>query len=252
MRFFKQRDEFDMNGFTILKQIVPEGVLEELSKLHTRLVVKNQAKSDQVLFTHTKAPKETPHLDVLMNQWLNPHRLDGCFSSKDCADFLNEIAEEFFKMEMNLYQDIVLSKAHSHQQFPWHQDSSYWPIEFKQGATFWIPLVDVDAQNGALELAKDSPSTPLSAVNLHTGERQDNSGYHSPERTFTAIMKKGDVLVIHPNTLHRSGRNNSEIPRTAYACIFLDTSAYWNHLIAPNHPMCKVTTNGHPLVQVGE
>jgi len=32
MRFFKQRDEFDMNGFTILKQIVPEGVLEELQE----------------------------------------------------------------------------------------------------------------------------------------------------------------------------------------------------------------------------
>jgi len=248
MRFFKQLDEFNVNGFTVIKQIMPQRVLEELSKLHTRLVVEHQAKSDQVLFTHTKAPKETPHLDVLMNQWLNPHRLNGSFSSKDCADFLNEIAEEFFKIEMNLYQDLVLSKGHSHQEFPWHQDSSYWPIEFKQGATFWIPLVDVDVQNGALELAKDSPPTSLSAVNLHTGERQDNSGYHSPERTFTAKMKVGDVLVIHPNTLHRSGKNNSDIPRTAYACIFLDKSAHWNHSLAPNHPMCKVSLNGDLLI----
>ena len=252
MRFVTHLDEFNLKGFTIIKQVVPEKVLVELSKLNTRLVERDHAKSDQVLFTHTSVPTNTPNLDVLMNQWLNPHRFDGVLSSKDCADFFSKIAVEFFNTGMHLYQDLILSKSHLHQEFPWHQDSSYWPIEFKLGATFWVPLMDVDDFNGALELATDSPSISLSAVNLHTGVLQDKSGIYSPKRTVTAAMETGDILVIHPNTLHRSGKNNSDVPRTAYACIFLDESAHWNHSLAPNHPMCKHTLNGDMLIQVGK
>ncbi len=50
---------------------------------------------------------------------------------------------------MRLYWDqSVYKKTGKRQEFPWHQDNGYTFIEPQQYLTLWIPLVDVDEENG--------------------------------------------------------------------------------------------------------
>ncbi len=51
--------------------------------------------------------------------------------------------------DVRLYWDqSVYKKSDKPQEFPWHQDNGYTFIEPQQYLTFWIPLVDVDVENG--------------------------------------------------------------------------------------------------------
>ncbi len=54
-----------------------------------------------------------------------------------------------FRDTVRLYWDqSVYKKSGRPQEFPWHQDNGYTFVEPQQYLTFWIPLVDVDVENG--------------------------------------------------------------------------------------------------------
>lgn len=62
---------------------------------------------------------------------------------------IQDICHDLIGDHVRLYWDqSVYKKTGKAQEFPWHQDNGYTFIEPQQYLTFWIPLVDVDAENG--------------------------------------------------------------------------------------------------------
>ncbi len=60
-----------------------------------------------------------------------------------------DICHDLIGGDPRLYWDqSVYKKTGKAQEFPWHQDNGYTFIEPQQYLTLWIPLVDVDADNG--------------------------------------------------------------------------------------------------------
>ena len=105
----------------------------------------------------------------------------------------------------------------------WHQDTSFFPLkpmtENKNWfITLWIPLDDVNEENGAMQYVKESFNFgELASVDLHSGKQynsKDNRKSISDilinmDDVITGNSSPGDVLVHNGLTLHRSLPNIS-------------------------------------------
>lgn len=92
---------------------------------------------------------------------------------------------------------------------PWHQDSGYFGQESADSLipTAWIPLVPVDATNGCLQIV---PGSHRAGITGHrTEDREGRFLEVDPDLTdsaeiVTCPMNVGDALLFHNLTLHRS------------------------------------------------
>ena len=63
--------------------------------------------------------------------------------------FIKDVCHDLMGGDVRLYWDqSVYKKTAEAREFPWHQDNGYTFIEPQQYLTFWLPLVDVDEDNG--------------------------------------------------------------------------------------------------------
>lgn len=238
---------FIESGYAVIQDVVPDELRSGIHDAVSALRDGAKAKSRQVLYTHGEVHAGTPPLTNLIDQWLNPFLLRGDGSTVDAVNQLRGIAEEFFGEKMQIFQDLILLRKRDHGRFPWHQDAAYWPVQFRRGATFWTPLRAVNEDDGGLYIDFSCRTGRVAAVDLHTGEMQDGSGQFEPLRFVAPELSPGDILIIGPTTLHRSGKGIGQLERIVHASIWLDMDARWDHEVAPNHPMCALTQHGKLL-----
>jgi ectoine hydroxylase-related dioxygenase (phytanoyl-CoA dioxygenase family) len=118
---------------------------------------------------------------------------------------IKDICHDLIGDEVRLYWDqSVYKKPEKPQEFPWHQDNGYTFIEPQQYLTLWIPLVDVDEQNGCPWIAPGAHKlgtlehwvTDIGLVCL-----MDAPGATS------APARAGDIVVFSSLAPHRTGPN---------------------------------------------
>jgi phytanoyl-CoA hydroxylase len=126
--------------------------------------------------------------------------------------------------DVRLYWDqAVYKKTQKEQEFPWHQDNGYTYIEPQQYLTCWVPLVDVDRDNGC----------PSIAPRLHRlgtlAHRRTSIGLQCFEQTSDAVevpARAGDVIAFSSLAPHRTGPNTkSGTVRKAYILQFAPDGA---------------------------
>ena len=128
---------------------------------------------------------------------------------------IKDICHDLIGDEVRLYWDqSVYKKTQVPQEFPWHQDNGYTFIEPQQYLTLWIPLVDVDEENGC----------PWVAPGLHRLGTLDHwlteIGYvclKSVPDAVPAPARAGDIVVFSSLAPHRTGPNlKADSVRKAY------------------------------------
>ncbi len=118
---------------------------------------------------------------------------------------IKDICHDLIGDDVRLYWDqSVYKKTGKAQEFPWHQDNGYTFIAPQQYLTLWIPLVDVDAQNGC----------PWIAPGVHKGGTLEHwltgIGLKCLEDVPDAVCvpgKAGDVIAFSSLAPHRTGPN---------------------------------------------
>jgi ectoine hydroxylase-related dioxygenase (phytanoyl-CoA dioxygenase family) len=119
--------------------------------------------------------------------------------------FIKDVCHDLLGPSVRLYWDqSVYKKTAQMREFPWHQDNGYTFIEPQQYLTFWLPLVDVDEQNGC----------PWIAPGLHRGGTLDHwvteIGLKCLDDAPDAVAvpaKAGDAIVFSSLAPHRTGPN---------------------------------------------
>lgn len=97
---------------------------------------------------------------------------------------------------------------------PPHQDSYYFMLTPPQAITFWLPLEDVDQENGCLHYIKGShlkgmrPHGKTATLGFSQGITDFGSG-DDLENEVPVPARTGDVLIHHGMTIHFAGGNNS-------------------------------------------
>ena len=136
-----------------------------------------------------------------------------------CHPAITEILEPILDRDFGFNGDYHLRPKlpnSSYTAFPWHQDSQYYGRESQHAKiiTVWIPLVDVDQQNGCLQVLPGSWEWGL----LH-GERgadQNMRTAENVERRGTPVslpMRKGDLFLFSNLTFHKSTLNLTDAVR---------------------------------------
>ena len=147
-----------------------------------------------------------------------------------------DVCHDLIGDDVRLYWDqSVYKKTGKVQEFPWHQDNGYTFVEPQQYLTFWIPLVDVDEENGC----------PWVAPGLHRmgtlSHWQTDIGLKCLERAPNAVpvpARAGDAIIFSSLTPHRTGPNlRSGTVRKAYILQYAPDGA------------CAITPGGERIPQ---
>ena len=97
-------------------------------------------------------------------------------------------------------------------RFPWHQDTQYYgnPTQHLHVISVWIPLVDVDEQNGCLQLLAGSHRWGLLG-GARDSERVVRMFEDVEQRGKPVVlpMRRGDLLAFTNMTCHASTLNQS-------------------------------------------
>lgn len=124
------------------------------------------------------------------------------------------IVHDLLGENVRLYWDqSVYKKPENPQPFPYHQDNGYTFIEPQIYLTCWIPLVDVDEENGC----------PWVVPGLHRKGTLDHKttslGFEclqSHDQEIAVNAKAGDIVVFSSLTPHKTGPNLTNATRKAY------------------------------------
>ncbi len=115
----------------------------------------------------------------------------------------------------------TFTKSADHgEPLDWHQD---WGLDQDKGhhrISLWLALTDADEANGCVQMLPGSHKEPLrehAVSETHPPDRGIRGGLDEAEsrRAVPVEMKAGQLMVIHPQVIHGSGRNHSGRDRIA-------------------------------------
>ncbi|HTX50183.1 MAG TPA: phytanoyl-CoA dioxygenase family protein [Caulobacteraceae bacterium] len=118
---------------------------------------------------------------------------------------IKDICHDLIGDDVRLYWDqAVYKKTEKPQEFPWHQDNGYTFIQPQQYLTLWIPLVDVDEENGCPWIA---PGIHKLGTLEHWITDIGLVCLESAADAVPAPARAGDIVVFSSLAPHRTGPN---------------------------------------------
>ena len=117
-----------------------------------------------------------------------------------------------------LFTDQFLMKGpRSQMDFNWHQDGAYVPAVHRPFIVVWLPLDDVDLDNGTIRAIPFGRS-PDRALRPHCPHpaNTDLVGYGGPDRGDAVVCPAGSLVVFDSRLLHASDDNASDRWRRIY------------------------------------
>ena len=114
-------------------------------------------------------------------------------------------------------EQFVVKGAGDGMSLGWHQDAGYLPFDPPRYVTAWIPLDDVDEENGTVYMLPYARSGTRERVTheLQAGSN-DKVGYFGDDPGTPVVGPAGSVAVFSSTTFHRSGPNRGGAARRAY------------------------------------
>jgi phytanoyl-CoA hydroxylase len=204
------RENFDRDGFVHIKEFMLPEEIDELESNINR-------------FIRDVAPG-LPKSVVMYSDFDNPASLKQIGGLEYYDPFFARLAEhpKLKSLAKSLLNDEIV--PHGVQYFskpprlsnptPPHQDGYYYCIKPNEAATIWMPLDDIDEENGAIVYVAGSH---LKGVVNHNasyvlgfsqGITDENLGeFGNP---VVCRVKRGDCLIHHSLMIHSAGANFSD------------------------------------------
>jgi ectoine hydroxylase-related dioxygenase (phytanoyl-CoA dioxygenase family) len=131
-----------------------------------------------------------------------------------------EISAKLLKAPVEAHYDHVIFKPPMNmKETAWHQDAAYGRrLTFSSRRLHrWLPLHDVGEDQSCMRFVPGSHLTPV-AKHFPVGPTSDALMTQLPEGATVAVcpLKEGSATIHLPNTLHGTGPNNTNKPRTAF------------------------------------
>lgn len=218
-----QINEFNERGFLLLENLIPEEVIDHLSKTVEKLETKEYP--GHVFEAHGKGFR------ALHGCHLYDKTFNGLIRSPELLD----TAKKLLNDDVYVHQlKVNLKKPFNGEQWPWHQDYIYWRnkdgIPKDSIISVMLFIDDINEFNGPLFIIPKSHAVGC----IDSGNRDvTNGGWDQDvsadltyqvenklvdelikkEGIFSAKGKKGTVLWFHGNIIHASPPNISPYKR---------------------------------------
>jgi len=226
--------EFAEHGYARLGQVLtPEGA----SRLTTRAsaLMQGELRYPKMFFQHDSPSGR--YEDLAFNDgWVGPSQayrklerleLDPLFLAWIENPLFERLAHEVLGQEVRLYRSVLWNKAPGGgMAVPWHQDDGrFWGLDRPPVLQVWTALDDAPLAAGCLEVL---PGSHLSGLATREGGTIPSDRLDDAEADVSALplpARRGESILVHNHTWHRTGRNHTASPRRALSISFLSAEA---------------------------
>jgi phytanoyl-CoA hydroxylase len=224
MTFASYKADYDRDGFVIVREFLPPDELADLSTNLDRYIQQVvPTLADKYAFYDDRSRPET--LKQLQYMSVDPY-----FERYRQHPRWRALAEALLGEPVEPSEPEWFNKpAGTNHVTPPHQDNYYFCLRPPQVVTIWLALEDVDEENGCLRYVAGSHREgvrPHSASKI-LGFSQGISDYgpRDTQREVKILLRRGDAVVHHGNTIHRADANRSNIRnRRAFAMVIKGVS----------------------------
>lgn len=194
------------NGYVKLDPGVSKKLLQMMNSDITKILLETKSKMDSS--KDDKRHRETES-DI--------HQKSAAVQEFITSDFFFEIARRLIGEDVDVRFTITLTKTAEHgAPVEWHQD---WGLGKDKGhhmITCWVAITDSTLQNGCIQVYPGSHHKALHPHFVSETQPPDRGIKGIDGKGAVALeMKAGEVLVLHPQVIHGSGRNMSGEKRAA-------------------------------------
>jgi phytanoyl-CoA hydroxylase len=249
MNYQDHKAEYDRQGFTIVRQLLPEAGFAELREnldRYVREIVPNLPPTDAFYDVDKSQPETLKQL----------HRMgqDAFFEAYRQQPAWRALAEALVGETVTTDEPEWFNKPPlSRQGTPPHQDNFYFCLRPCHVVTLWMALDEIDEGNACLRYVPGSHLGPVrphgrSAV-LGFSQGITDFGPEDEAVEVPILLQPGDVVAHHGNLIHRALPNVSTTRhRRAFAMVFRgvscqrDEEAYARYRAAAEAQRTALTT----------
>lgn len=220
------RADFERDGFIAIDRITTDEELARLARVYDELLAgKHSGYLDGVFdLARPYGTRESPRL----GQLLLPERYVDDFSGTTVCRNARRIVAALLEVDeerLEVWSHLIFKAPHNDTETPWHQDEAYWDVHLSyQSVATWLPLDDVDEENGCLWYVPGSHRGP---IHRHRHLGGDPSVHvlevDEPVDTTGAVpvpLSAGGLVMHHPRSLHYAGPNRTPALRRAWGIVF--------------------------------
>lgn len=231
----KEVNQYKTNGYLILPNFIAEDRIDELNSKY-KLLRKKLAKRASIKFDDYEN-----EISQIRDLW----KLDNTFRDLILEKEIFELAPLFFEdNSCRLLHDHVINKPQGRNGVvPWHQDYTYWPVDNPGGLSFWLPFSDLGENSGIIEAV---PRSHLWGEEKPIDFMNDTKNFDE-SNIKRLTVKKGDLVILHSLTWHRTSKNTSSMERIAYISLWIPANSKYMPKHASWHPV-----NDNVTVKEGE
>ncbi len=213
----KHKQEFDEQGFILLKRVISEPHLEILRSECDRLLEE----------TNKELDREKTQTCGLTNRdrsyFFTAYERSNKLHEFIFSDLIEEVCRALLGDTAYLFYETYIVKCPK-MGLPlgWHQDSGYINRKHKPFITFWCTLDEVNEENGTLRvLPYPRAGTKVKKEHvLLSPNSPERKGYFGDEPGDPIILPPGSIAVLSSTLFHYSGPNTSDNIRRAYLIDF--------------------------------
>jgi phytanoyl-CoA hydroxylase len=199
---------FSCHGYLVVENAIPRADLDELEGYCERLLEEKERLANDWAWD-AKESLENRSFRIVQS---SPSFVWREIRHAAYRQWLVAFASSLMNQDLEFWYDQFLAKPPGNSMPTyWHQDEGYWGRNLDDRAvTGWIPLQDVDAQNGCMQFIDGGHKLGVLPHHRVEGMQSDLLTCEVNETdTVICPIKRGDVTFHHSKTPHMTNANLS-------------------------------------------
>lgn len=211
-----------------------EPALEEKFKKDGYVIIQNFANEEQVIKMKAifdefyEAPKSRTNL---LNTLMINEEDKNQINEKLMEQLLPSIKNHFYDYVSTYYYFLTKPVDEESIDLPMHSDSSAVNENKYEYVVIWLPLIDVDKNNGCMYMIPSSQKLFTYSQPFCVDWPYTQLTKQLKEYAVDLPLRAGDLLIFSPKTIHGSYPNRSSIPRPVVGSglVHPDSEMYFHH-----------------------
>ena len=225
-------DRFHEEGYVRLGHVAPRDEIDDLCRRIDQIML-GEVRYDSMLMQlcpsagHPELSRQSREFkgSSLKYRKIQDLEQDPLFLDYIQKPLFRDLTTSIVAPEVSVFRAMFFNKpAERGVMINWHQDGAGgWQLSIPPKVTVWTALDDTCVANGCLQIIPGSHHTmiPEKGDQLSAEER----ALHAPdEKRLYLEMDKGEVVLLHNWTLHRSETNSTDRPRRAFSVCYIDAA----------------------------
>lgn len=201
-------DFYREHGWLVVADAIPQAALDELER-HCDKLLDNKQRYAFDWAWDEKEERDKRSFRIVQS---SPSLVWADVAEQPYRKWLVAYGSALMNLKLEFWYDQFLGKPpHNNAPTYWHQDEGYWGRNLlDKGITCWIPLIDVNAENGCMHFIDRGHLDGVLTHHSVEGLKSDLLTCDPDETRMVACpIKRGSVTFHHSKMPHMTPANNS-------------------------------------------